>query len=661
MNKDNNSVLNLLESIKQAIENSNPVSNNIMDEWDVEKKRKRSEAASEKKQRGIDIDNQLFRVDQAIEDLEEKKDNWWLTKKQKAEIATQIDKLNAFRDNFSNNNAFEATSEALYDVLGDIEDSDNRRLGVNSMLLDKANDILSTTNNFRKELGLSVGQTFDLIGNLGVVSLLGGNLASVMSANAEYMGIMSKENADIATNATIFATAFGSTEESVSRFNVIMRQISGDMEVGSISSAMMEKNLADAYGIGFDRYMQDISNDAQSVALFSKDGGDNIRNASVQALALGINLSRVANSAEQLLDFETSITKQFEASVLLGRQLDFSRMREAAATGNLSDILYEQVGILENIGDLNQLSYFERKSLAEAMGLEVAELFKIQANSENITKNLSKFGDEVNQGVIGIEQLAGAMSVAGSVTSAFKDNWQDVLETTFQLNSIFPNMLSGISSKLGKFGDRIGSFFGPISDPANSVPIKANAAALGAMGVAAVGLGAGLYLASMSVEGFNEMSLSAAAGMIGFTVSLGLLALVSTKATIPLLALGGAAVLLGGGLWLAGDGIKRASEGLRDMSENSGGLIDMITSVNSMEFEKFERLAVELSNINKEIQKIRDSNLEIMLSQIVRFSSQNTKSENKNNTPVELNIKLDSKVLYKSIVDVNRNTTLRTF
>ena len=78
--------------------------------------------------------------------------------------------------------------------------------------------------------------------------------------------------------------------------------------------------------------------------------------------------------ADNLLDFENSIQSQMEASVLLGRQLNFDKARQLALEGDLkgaADEVLKQVG---TASDFNKLNIIQKKAVAKAAGLEVGQL-----------------------------------------------------------------------------------------------------------------------------------------------------------------------------------------------------------------------------------------------------------------------------------------------
>ena len=51
-----------------------------------------------------------------------------------------------------------------------------------------------------------------------------------------------------------------------------------------------------------------MAGSAEEIAGFTKDGGENIAEAAVQARQMGLSLSTTAKIAEGLLDFESSIS-----------------------------------------------------------------------------------------------------------------------------------------------------------------------------------------------------------------------------------------------------------------------------------------------------------------------------------------------------------------
>ena len=102
------------------------------------------------------------------------------------------------------------------------------------------------------------------------------------------------------------------------------------------------------------------------------DGG--LTKAVATAKSLGIEMSAVAGSAGQLLDFESSITKELEAEMLIGRDLNLEKARSAALAGDqeaLAKALVEEAGSLE---ELQEMTVIQQQALAGALGMSADQL-----------------------------------------------------------------------------------------------------------------------------------------------------------------------------------------------------------------------------------------------------------------------------------------------
>jgi UDP-N-acetylglucosamine 2-epimerase len=92
-------------------------------------------------------------------------------------------------------------------------------------------------------------------------------------------------------------------------------------------------------------------------------------------------MSHVASNTESLLNFESSIEKQLEASMLLGRQINLDKARQLAFTGQHGKMMEE---ILRQVGgeaEFNRMNVIQRKSLAESVGMNVEQLSRLVRNN----------------------------------------------------------------------------------------------------------------------------------------------------------------------------------------------------------------------------------------------------------------------------------------
>ena len=96
-------------------------------------------------------------------------------------------------------------------------------------------------------------------------------------------------------------------------------------------------------------------------------------------------MDAVASTAESLLDFETSIEKQMEASMLLGRQINTDRARQLALTGDHEGMMQEVLKQVGGEAEFNRLNVLQRKALAESVGQSVENLSRLVRNNTATT------------------------------------------------------------------------------------------------------------------------------------------------------------------------------------------------------------------------------------------------------------------------------------
>ena len=99
-----------------------------------------------------------------------------------------------------------------------------------------------------------------------------------------------------------------------------------------------------------------------------------IAEAVAQAKALGMNLQQVENIANSILDFESSIQNELEAELLLGKQINLEKAREAALNNDLATLASEiaqQAGTAAEFGEMNRI---QQDALAKSVGMSRDDL-----------------------------------------------------------------------------------------------------------------------------------------------------------------------------------------------------------------------------------------------------------------------------------------------
>ena len=255
-------------------------------------------------------------------------------------------------------------------------------------LVDAGKAVLDT----RKELGLSLGVSAKLTAQteaLGVsAKVFGGTVEDIRQAQTAIrneLGLSVQEAANLSFQFAKTAATTGQSEEQLAGTLSIMESISSASREALLAQIETTGEILQQKGLAPGDIFKDVADNAEHFASFAKDGGKNIFLAAGAAKKLGLNMSAVAAATESLLDFETSIEKQMEASLLLGRQINLDRARQLALTGDQEGMLQE---ILKQVGgeaEFNRLNVLQRRALAESVGQSVENLSRLVRNNTATT------------------------------------------------------------------------------------------------------------------------------------------------------------------------------------------------------------------------------------------------------------------------------------
>ena len=241
----------------------------------------------------------------------------------------------------------------------------------------------------RKELGLSVSASIKLVAANKALGLaaqgFGLELQDVESAQKAILSDLGgsvDEAIKLSLNFARTAAATGQSSEDLATTLSLMESLSSASRDVLLNQIRSNAAMIEAAGVAPALVMRDIAQNAEFFASFARDGGQNLIAAGTAARKLGLDMSAVASITESLLDFETSIEKSMEASILLGRQINTDRARQLAIQG-------DQVGVMEEIlkqvggeAEFNRLNFLQRRALAESVGVNVEQLSRLVRNNQ---------------------------------------------------------------------------------------------------------------------------------------------------------------------------------------------------------------------------------------------------------------------------------------
>lgn len=108
--------------------------------------------------------------------------------------------------------------------------------------------------------------------------------------------------------------------------------------------------------------------------------------AAFEAKKLGLELAQVEKIADGLLDIEQSLTSEFEAEVISGRQLNLERARYFALTNDLAGVAKELAAQDITRASFAKANRIEQDAIAASLGMSRDEMGEMLLEQEALTK-----------------------------------------------------------------------------------------------------------------------------------------------------------------------------------------------------------------------------------------------------------------------------------
>ncbi len=210
--------------------------------------------------------------------------------------------------------------------------------------------------------------------------------ADAVRSFADELGTVNNLTTMQALTLQIQEKRYGLSAESAAKLFAVQRGITGSSMEQFLALTKSTAEMARLAGVAPKAVFDDLANSAEAVAKFTDATGDNVFRAAIAAREMGINLGVVDNIAESLLNFEESIAKEQELSMLMGRQINFNKARELFFNNKTADALKEVKAQMGVVGSLSEMDFVQRKAAASALGIQVSELGKIITSQEGANK-----------------------------------------------------------------------------------------------------------------------------------------------------------------------------------------------------------------------------------------------------------------------------------
>jgi len=287
------------------------------------------------------------------------------------------------------------------------------------------------------------------------------NTSDLVKAQAnlnELLGIQGKIDADNLVIQTRLTKLVGIQTAEAAKLQFFAEATGQDFEEQYTTQLRTTQEVSKQFGVQINqrKVLEEVGKQgAYSLAQF-RGSTAALTEAVAQATALGTTLEGVNQIAQSLLNFEDSISKELEAELLIGREINLERARYFALTNNLTGLMDELNKEMGTFSDFQQMNVIQQQALAESLGMNVGQLSEMLLKQEYLNEQGEIIKDTTDEELrnrleslstqekfnMAVEKLQGILGdVLQGPLGGFLDVLGKILQNTEALAAIFGGVM----------------------------------------------------------------------------------------------------------------------------------------------------------------------------------------------------------------------------
>jgi hypothetical protein len=238
----------------------------------------------------------------------------------------------------------------------------------------EAGELYKLTSKMSNEMKITGINSKEIAAGISIASeaFNGVDVASqIMSGN--------KEMQNFVKQASVLSTQFGLSGQEIANIK----------DIATITGTSMDKLVKETVDMGkgvmnAKESMKVLAGIPKEVAIGFKGTSRELVAAAQKAKLLGTDLKKIKDIGRGMLDLESSLTAEFEAQAITGRNMNLDTARRLAMNGdifNLQEELLDKAGSLEEFQNMNVI---QQEAFAKAMGMSVEEMTEMLTNAQKL-------------------------------------------------------------------------------------------------------------------------------------------------------------------------------------------------------------------------------------------------------------------------------------
>ena len=265
------------------------------------------------------------------------------------------------------------------------------------------------------------------------------------------------------------------TRKSIAETATITGQNS-DIVTKSVLAQVVGLKQATGVSFQYQKILKEASNLGGYLGLSFAKYPAQLTKSLVTVKAMGMELKQLDSIADSFLDFESSISKEFEAQLLTGKEINLNKAREAFLNNDLATAAQEITSQVGSANDFLKLNRIQAESLASAFGMSRDQMGEMLKQQELLSTLGAKQGDSAKEQLqLGLARYKNQKELTAAIG---EEAYQNLINASAQekIAAFIEKIKQSIADFVESSGiiDKIESFIEYISKPENisSVIVK---------------------------------------------------------------------------------------------------------------------------------------------------------------------------------------------
>jgi len=205
---------------------------------------------------------------------------------------------------------------------------------------------------------------------------------------------LSRKTLETFMKLNVFAGMSADSIANIQKFAKLTGEDAGKI-ADEMASTAQESIKANKVNISMRQVMDGVGKVSNIMKLNLKGSAVGLTEAFIQSKKLGLELSKVEDVANSLLNIEDSIAAEMEAELLTGKELNLEKAREAALNNDNKTLMTEIANQFGSIEDYQKMNRVQQEAFAKSIGMSRDGLADMLVSSkENAAANTDMVSEQ---------------------------------------------------------------------------------------------------------------------------------------------------------------------------------------------------------------------------------------------------------------------------